>query len=357
MEQSLISTKRDLPSGPLSSAVRRLVRRDENSLAEEFSDTRRRSELSGLVRQVATRASADSEQKLELHRALNVLYSLNFHIPAPGAPHPQYSPIIVETADSLEKAFLNDLDQTIDASCLDDAPEEAPKFRRWLIALVRSHPAFRHPYYNNFLIEDATKEDLRFFFTQESFLDARFDDLLALLQIGTSGVVKNEIGSNFWDELGAGDLSGVHTDLFAQSLRALGIEEKDLSGKGLAEALAQGNLSTLLVLKRRHFYKAIGFLFVTEFLAPGRFKCVIKAGERNHLSDDALAYQRLHVAIDVLHAGGWMKNVIMPLVEKDPSVRRDIALGTLYRLETSRQYLDMLYTRACAHSAPLRSVR
>ena len=343
MEQSVPSSRWQLTSGPLSTAVQEMVQRHEDSLAEEFSDTKRRTELSDLVRQVGTRASEDRKQKLELHQALNALYSLNFRIPAPGDPHPQFSPIIVEIAESLEKAFLDSLNQAIDTSCLEDAPEEAPKFRRWLIALVRSHPAFGHPYYKKFLIEDATKEDLRFFFTQESFLDARFDDVLALLQLGTTGAVKNEIGRNFWDELGNGDLSRVHTGLFAQSLRALGITDDDLSGKGMAEALAQGNLSALLVLKRRHFYKAVGFLFVTEFLAPGRFKNVIKSGERNHLSDDALAYQRLHVAIDVIHAGGWMTNVIIPLVEKDPSVRHDIALGALYRLETSRQYLDMLY--------------
>jgi pyrroloquinoline quinone (PQQ) biosynthesis protein C len=356
MEQSVPSSTWQLTSGPLSTAVQEMVQRHEDSLAEEFSETKRRTELLDLVRQVGIRASEDSEQKLELHQALNALYSLNFRIPAPGDPHPQFSPILVEIAESLERAFLDDLNQAIDTSSLEDAPEEAPKFRRWLLTLVRSHAAFRHPYYNKFLIQDATKEDLRFFFAQESFLDARFDDVLALLQLGTTGVVKNEIGSNFWDELGNGDLSGVHTDLFAQSLRTLGITDNDLSGKGLAEALAQGNLSALLVLKRRHFYKAVGFFFVTEFMAPTRFKCVIKSGERNHLSDEALAYQRLHVRIDVIHATGWMTNIIVPLVDKDPSVRHDIALGALYRLETSRQYLDMLYHLTRSHSASVRSV-
>ncbi len=356
MEQSVPWSPWQPTLGPLSAAVHELVRRHEESLAEEFSDTKRRTELSDLARQVGVRAPGNSRQKLELHQALNALYSLNFRIPAPGDPHPQFSPVIVEIAETLEKAFLDDLNQAIDTSCLEDAPAEGPRFRRWLIALVRSHPAFRHPYYNKFLIEDATTEDLRFFFTQESFLDARFDDVLALLQLGTTGVVKNEIGSNFWDELGNGDLRGVHTDLFAQSLRALGITDSDLSGRGLAEALLQGNLSALLVLKRRHFYKAVGFFFVTEFMAPERFKCVIKSGERNHLSDDALAYQRLHVAIDGIHANGWMTNIIIPLVDKYPAVRKDIALGALYRLETSRQYLNMLYDLTCSHSASVRSV-
>jgi hypothetical protein len=148
----------------------------ENSLAEEFSDAKRRAELSGLVRQVATRASAASKQKLDLHQAL-----------------------------------------------------------RRLIAVFRFHLAFQQPYYDNFLIEDATKENSLFFFTQARFLDARFDDAWALLQLGTTGIVKNEIGSNFWDELGNGNLNSVHIDRFAQSLRALGIMDDDLSGSGLAE--------------------------------------------------------------------------------------------------------------------------
>src|SRR5262245_46406193 len=125
MEQSVPPSTWQLTSGPLSTAVQEIVQRHEDSLAEEFSDTKRRTELLDLVRQVGTRASEDSQQNLELHQALNALYSLNFRIPTPGDPHPQFSPIVVEITELLEKAFLDGLKQAIDTSCLRDAPEEA----------------------------------------------------------------------------------------------------------------------------------------------------------------------------------------------------------------------------------------
>ncbi|MEP5951196.1 MAG: hypothetical protein ABJ249_06285, partial [Lentilitoribacter sp.] len=187
MDQIVTKLESHIASGELSSAIQKMLNFDECSLAEKFSDVTWRTNLLGVVEHVAIHASSDEKMKAELHLALHSFYSLNFNIPDPGAPHPQFSPILIEVADSLESAFLEQLNQKLDVAALENAPADASKFRRWLIELIHSHEAFEHPYYHEFLLEDATKDDLRFFFSQESFLDARFDDALALLQLGTTG--------------------------------------------------------------------------------------------------------------------------------------------------------------------------
>lgn len=54
-------------------------------------------------------------------------------------------------------------------------------------------------------------------------LDARFDDLIALAQIGFSDEPKLELARNYWDEMGNGNLEDMHTRLFDGLLDDLGI--------------------------------------------------------------------------------------------------------------------------------------
>jgi hypothetical protein len=44
------------------------------------------------------------------------------------------------------------------------------------------------------------------------------------------------------------------------------------------------------------------------------------------------AYFDLHAALDVSHARAWIREIILPLVEADPSCARSIAEGAMMRL-------------------------
>jgi hypothetical protein len=181
---------------------------------------------------------------------------------------------------------------------------------------------------------------LKYFLQQESTIDARFDDFLALLQTGSDGGVKMEIASNYWDEMGNGDLDKMHTAMFVRTLESLGLQPGD--GDLAVEALACGNLALLLSLRRKHFYKAIGYFAATEFLTPSRFTHVLSAWRRHGLPPDAAEYHTAHISIDARHAYNWLANVISPVVDRIPNAGEDIARGTWYRLNTSQRYLDML---------------
>ncbi|MDC0719072.1 iron-containing redox enzyme family protein [Nannocystis bainbridge] len=327
--------------GPLTTVVRELLRLDADELGGLFADAERRDALLRLTAQVCDKAAGDPGYALELHRVLHALYDLHLKIPKPGRAHPQFAGILADIAGFAERAFLADLERSIDLSPLDDMPREPGAFRRWLTRLIHAHPAYKHPYYTDFLAQRAGLADLRRFFVDESTIDARLDDILALLQLGTSGGVKLEIGRNFWDEIGNGTLAATHTVLFTQALADVGIDEADLDGAASLESLVCGNLSVLLALHRRHFHKAIGYYAVTEYLVPDRFQHIVTGWRRNGLSEQGLEYHRLHIRMDAQHASGWLNQVISPLVEA-PDVRRPVAIGALYRLETSHRYLEGL---------------
>lgn len=159
-----------------------------------------------------------------------------------------------------------------------------------------------------------------------------------------------EIGSNYWDELGQGDASQMHTHLFSMVLQELDVTSKDVQENVTTEALRCGNLSACLSLCRPLFAQGIGYFGVTEYLAPRRFRDVVTSWHRNKLQPEGIAYHELHVSIDAVHGAGWFKRVIGPLVDKQPELAPIITEGVLLRLNSSQRFLDDLHRRVSSVS-------
>lgn len=198
---------------------------------------------------------------------------------------------------------------------------------------------YKHPYYHEFIRNQADESDLRNYVMQESVVDGRFDDLLAMMQVGTAGAAKMEIASNFWDEMGNGDHAQVHTTLFNKIFEVFEIPDEELERSLTANSLLNGNLAVLLCRYRALYPEAVGYLGMTEWMAPDRFVQVVHAWERLGLPDVGIVYHRLHITIDSQHAQGWFHNVVLPAAES-PRMRRAIARGILWRLNSSATYLD-----------------
>jgi len=277
----------------------------------------------------------------EVHSFLNRFYQASFAIPVPGAPNAD-SLVLNRLAREFERLLVETAEAQIDPRALTDMPTTGDAFHTWLLQTIRSHRAWNHPYYETFLRHDASREDVAYFLTQEAGLDARFDDMLALLQVGTEGVTKMEIAANFWDEMGNGELEKVHTRMFARALELMGENPEESGSNFTLESLISANMSMYVVLRRNAFYKGIGYCAVTEYLAPKRFKHVLHAWDRLELPDEAAEYHRVHIEVDAVHAYGWFRNVVAPLVDENPAVASEIAIGALLRLETSAAYLDRL---------------
>ncbi len=77
----------------------------------------------------------------------------------------------------------------------------------------------RLPEAYGWLAKTASWEQVVEFLALEGGPDGGFDDLVAVCQVGLSGTAKLELGKNYWDEMGQGDLAGVHTELHARPRR------------------------------------------------------------------------------------------------------------------------------------------
>lgn len=297
-----------------------------------------RNEVADSVRSLNERCSRGDQQAFyQQQLLLSRIYSLGLRIPEEETA--EGSAVLAEMTRLLEEATMDAEDGRIPDGMLTDAPADSKSFLSWLKDVARQHRAFKHPYYLEFIRDHAGVEDLRSYVIQESVIDARFDDLLAMMQLGTSGEPKMELARNFWDEMGNGDHAKVHTSLFNQIFTVFDIKNEELDQALTAEALLSGNLALLLCRYRHLFPEAVGFLGMTEWLVPDRFVNVLRAWERLGLPDSGVTYHRLHVTVDAGHAAGWFHNIVLPSAES-PFMRRGIARGAMWRLNSSARHLD-----------------
>ncbi|KOV79764.1 iron-containing redox enzyme family protein [Nocardia sp. NRRL S-836] len=283
-------------------------------------------------------ATGDREMFYRQQLLLSRIYNVQLRV-APGEPSAEGSTAVHQVTRVLERATAAAEDSRIEAGSLDDAPAEPAEFLSWLKKVARQHTVFKHPYYTDFIRDRADREAIRRYMIQESVIDGRFDDLLAMMQVGTSGPAKMEIAQNFWDEMGNGNPAEVHTHLFRQIFEVFDITEDELESALTANALLSGNLAVMLCRYRSSYAEAVGFLGMTEWLVPDRFVQVVHAWERLGLPDVGIVYHRLHITVDAQHAAGWFHNVIKPAATS-PAMRKGIARGTLWRLNSSQRYLD-----------------
>lgn len=210
-----------------------------------------------------------------------------------------------------------------------EAPTDPDGFVAWFEALRASGPGQGDPLFP-WLAEQATRDEMVWFLTQEVAGEAGFEDLVALTQVKLPATVKLELARNYWDEMGQGTLGGMHGPMLERLARALGIAP---AGEVVWESLALGNLMVALATSRRYTWQSIGALGVIELTAPGRAVLVNDGLRRLGVAGDARRYFALHATLDVKHSTAWNREVLRPLVGEFPDAARGIAEGALLRLE------------------------
>lgn len=205
----------------------------------------------------------------------------------------------------------------------------AVDFVTWFETLAVTGPGQQHPLFD-WLAHNASMSDMHWFLTQEAAGEAGFDDLLAYTQVKLPTQAKLECARNYWDEMGHGKQSAMHGQMLDNMVSELGLQPS--IDTTVWQALALSNTMLGLALNRRYTYQSIGALGVIELTAPSRVKKVSVGMKRLGLEGRMRAYFDLHGALDVSHAQAWIREIIAPLAEADPTCARFIAEGALMRL-------------------------
>jgi len=269
---------------------------------------------------------------------------------APGTPDDDWR--ATQAADQRlcqeEAAFLESLRVAVLPQAA-GAPLQVETFLQWFEALQTTAPG-QHDALFDWLADDATLPQMRWFLQQEAAGEAGFDDLVALTQLRLPLRPKLEMARNFWDEMGRGRRDGMHGPMLAELITDLGLAPQIDST--VAESLALANALLGLALNRRYVWHAVGALGAVELTAPGRVARVAAGLKRLGCSARQRRYFDLHSAIDVRHSRDWNAEVIAPLVAEDARRARWIAEGALMRLlcgaRCFERYRQELWTRHAA---------
>ncbi|CAN5857028.1 hypothetical protein BH11MYX4_BH11MYX4_45710 [soil metagenome] len=234
-----------------------------------------------------------------------------------------------------EAAFVVEEQERI-AGLAAEAPTDVEGFVAWFEALKEIGPGQHDPLFP-WLAEEAPREAMIEFLTQEVAGEAGFDDLVAMTQVKLPTQAKLELARNYWDEMGQGKQGGMHGPMLDVLVSELAI---DRTRPVVWETLALGNLMTALAMNRRFAFHSVGALGVIELTAPGRAEQVNAGLKRLGLGGEARRYYALHSTLDVKHSIAWNREVLRSLVAADPATARAMAEGALMRLEAGRRCFD-----------------
>lgn len=229
---------------------------------------------------------------------------------------------------TIEGAFLESLRDEV-AEEAADAPTDADGFIAWFEALEQRGPGQDDPLFP-WLAEEAGLEDVRWFLRQEAAGEAGFDDLVAFTQVRLPARAKLELARNYWDEMGRGNIKGMHGPMLDVLVERLELDPTIETT--VPESLALANAMTAMATSRRYAWHSVGALGVIELTAPSRAACVAKGLRRLGFSGKERRYFDLHAVLDVKHSIEWNREALRPLVEEDPRRATAIAEGALIRL-------------------------
>ena len=285
-----------------------------------------------------TATQTPSCNTLETQRLLN-----RFYLREVGCPEN-----FLQTPDLREHAAVRGLEAVWNSyeegrlyEDLEELPRAPADFRAWYMRLHRRHRQDVAGFFEH-LSEEASAEEVAFYIGLEEQVDGRFDDVIALAQLGLSGDMKLALAENFWDEMGLGKLEDMHTVMFERSTSyARGILARrgiDVRSAIPAAALKNGNLLLMYALRRQYGPRLLGALTILEHTAPYRFSRTVRALRRLGAPETAISYHDLHVTVDANHGKQLIERVLMPMVQRGPDVLREICIGCLIRYRVAVDY-------------------
>lgn len=236
----------------------------------------------------------------------------------------------------LEHGFIEELRAEVREEAA-QAPTDPDGFIAWFEGLKESGPGQKDALFP-WLAQEASRDEIRWFLSQEAAGEAGFDDLVALTQVKLSPRAKLELARNYWDEMGRGNAKGMHGPMLGQLVDILHL---DIGVESTVwQSLALANAMTAMATSRCYAWHSVGALGVIELTAPGRSAHTAQGLRRIGLSGSERRYFDLHAVLDVKHSRDWNDEAIVPLVAEDPRRATAMAEGALIRLRCGQRCFE-----------------
>ncbi|WP_157074956.1 iron-containing redox enzyme family protein [Janibacter limosus] len=294
------------PRGPVSERVLRMLRGDGPSSAPLVS------------------TGDDVLQDEDAQLSLWLLLELHHRGLQGVDPELEWDPQVIGLRRDLEQVHLAALRELVrDRLALVDPDDDLARQIGTLLAQDDG------PSVADFLARRADTEQFLDFLRQRSIYHLKESDPHAFVVPRLDGPAKVALAELQYDEFGAGRPAGLHSLLFAQALRACGLDPSYgayLDG-ARASTLAVNTTMSIFGLHRRWRGAAMGHLAAFESTSSMPCRRISTGARRLGLPDAVAVYYDEHIEADAVHEQLAIRNICVPLVADEPELREDVLLG------------------------------
>ncbi|HEV7194071.1 MAG TPA: iron-containing redox enzyme family protein [Jatrophihabitantaceae bacterium] len=292
------------PTGAVSAALIRAMRADDPSAAPTPSDVPR---------------PADPMTDADTQLALWIGYELHYRGFDDVAPTWEWEPRLIALRRALEANVLSALRRDVEVPTHRPVPEALAK-------LVDSDTG---PSLSRYIQREASRDQVLDYIKQRSTYQLKEADPHTWAIPRLRGRAKSALVEIQADEYGAGSVTQMHSELFAQTMRSLGLDDSygAYVGDAAPITLAVSNVMSLFALRRDLRGAIVGHLAAYEMTSS--LPCRRYAAGLRRLGEDdiACAFYDVHVMADALHEQLAAYDLCGSLADDEPELADDILFG------------------------------
>jgi hypothetical protein len=249
----------------------------------------------------------------------------------------EWEPAVIEFRSALEQAMLARLIDDLGAPAEID-PAGVPAAIFALVEEDGGAPLSR------FLAGRASLEQFREFVIHRSAYQLKEADPHTFAIPRVRGPAKAAMVEIQADEYGGGRFERMHSELFAEAMRELGLDATYGAYVDVlpGSTLATGNLISLFSLRRRWRGALVGHLAAFEISSPGPNRRYANGLRRLGLGPRATEFYDEHVEADSVHENIAAYDLAGGLARQEPALAGEILFGVRALLHTERRFADRL---------------
>ncbi|MHB8378816.1 MAG: iron-containing redox enzyme family protein [Acidimicrobiales bacterium] len=207
------------------------------------------------------------------------------------------------------------------------------------------------PSLSTYLLETGTLDQLREFCVHRSAYQLKEADPHTFGIPRLTGEAKAAMMGIQYDEYGSGDAASMHSELFRNTMNALGLDSTCGSYLEMlpGTTLATVNLVTMFALHRRWRGALVGHLAVFEMTSVEPMARYSEALARFGVGAEGRNFYDVHVTADERHALIARDRMVAGLIRTEPELRRSVLFGAAAILMLEQRFASHLLD-AWAHS-------
>lgn len=305
------------PRGPVSTRLMRLLEASEPKVQNTLE------ELSVATAE-ALAETADLARDEDLQLTLFILYCLHYGDLLDADAEWEWQPSLLALRLQLESSFEHCLRSRVVCPTVPRIDQETVASALFALTAPDGGPSL-----SRYAAKRATDEQLREFVIQRSIYTLKEADPHSWAIPRLSGRAKAALVEIQADEYGQGRPDQMHATIFADTMRALGLDDRygAYVDRVPAVTLASFNMMTMFGLNRRLRGAIVGHLAAFEMTSsiPNRFYG--NGFRRLGYGTDVTRYFDVHVEADAVHEQIAGRDLAGALAEDEPALLDDILFG------------------------------